>query len=168
MDNEAAENASEVDEYCNSLGVIVLNFPPYLGHLLNLCDNRVHATVQKNLDNMQAKFAHPFSPTLEEKYSAFIDAYSGVTREEVLNSLHSIGFGDLSSVKEAEKHFIRTLSEGLPNQQETHVLQLEAFLNDCVDTGRDIPTSPYEYRLPGDLWEVYYDFLDLESWIMSD
>ncbi len=163
MDNEAAENAEEIIQYCNSIGVIVLNFPPYLGHFLNVCDNRVHATIQRIVDQQQAYFSRPGAPSLEEKYWSFVTAYQRVTKDEVLNSLRSIGFGDLSSVTEAEKHFRRTLSEGLPNHGEEHVLQLEAYLNDCIDSGRLIPSSPYNYRLPGALWDTYFDALDFEK-----
>lgn len=90
MDNEAAENAVEIDEFCNSIGVLVLNFPAYLGHFLNICDNRVHATIQKYLDKIQAFYGTDTS--LEQKYSAFVDAYAyaSVTKDEVLNSLQSI------------------------------------------------------------------------------
>lgn len=163
MDNEAAENSEEIIQYCNSIGVIVRNFPPYFGHLMNICDNRVHATIQRILDRIQGAFSNPSTPTIWEKYSAFITAYQGVTREEILNSLRSIGFGELTSIVEAEKHLMRTVSEGLPNQREEHFLQLEAFLNDCIDNGLDIPTSPYEYKLPGALWDIYYDALNFEN-----
>jgi len=162
MDNEAAENAKEIDAYCNSIGVIVLNFPAYLGHFLNICDNRVHATIQRVLDKVQEDFVDPSSPSLEEKYSAFLSAYRSVTESEILNSLASIGFGSLKSRQEAEKHFIRTLSEGLPKHVEAHAIQLEAFLCDCIDHGRDIPTSPYKFRLPGPLWDCYFDALNDE------
>lgn len=162
MDNEAAENSEEIIQYCNSIGIIVLNFPPYLGHLLNICDNRVHATIQKSLDKIQQRFSNSNSPQLREKYIGYLSAYKSVTKEEILNSLESIGFGKLESISEVEKHFQRTLSEGLPNHREQHVLQLEAFLNDCIDNGYPIPTTPYSFRLPGDLWDVYYDAIDLE------
>lgn len=168
MDNEAAENGNEVIEYCNSIGIIVRNFPAYLGHFLNLCDNRAHAIIQKYVDKAQELFAKPTSPSLDEKYSTFISAYASVTREEILNSLDSIGFGNLVDIQEAEKHFQRTLSEGLPNHREQHVLQLEAFLNDCIDSARDLPKSPYEFRLPGSLWDMYYEFLELEVDILAD
>ena len=163
MDNEAAENAEEIIQYCNSIGVIVLNFPSYLGHLLNICDNRVHATVQRVVDQVQSHFTRPSAPSLEEKYWSFVTAYKSITKEEVLNSLASIGFGNLVSVAEAEKHFIRTLSEGLPSHRDEHVLQLEAYLNDCIDNGAPLPISPYNYRLPGVLWDVYYDALEFEA-----
>jgi hypothetical protein len=86
MDNEAAENAPEIDEFCNSHGIIVRNFPAYLGHFLNLFDNRVHATVQRELDRIQAMFAHPSSPGLYENYNAFVAAYASVTRDEIICS----------------------------------------------------------------------------------
>jgi hypothetical protein len=168
MDNEAAENAEEIIQFCNSIGVIVLNFPPYLGHFLNVCDNRVHATVQRIVDQLQSNFTRPSAPSLEEKYWSFVTAYNQITKDEVLNSLRSIGFGNLVSVAEAEKHFIRTLSEGLPNHRDDHIIQLEAFLNDCIDSGIPIPCSPYNYRLPGDLWDVYYDALDLQTEIHGE
>jgi hypothetical protein len=167
MDNEAAENAQEVIEYCNSLGVITRNFPPYLGHFLNLCDNRVHATVQENVDKLEAHLTHP-SPSLHDKYMIFIKAYKNVTPEEVINSLNSIGFGNLRSEKEAEAHFIRTLSEGLPIRGDDHAVQLEAYLNDCIDNGDPLPRSPYNYRLPGVLWDTYFDFLDFEAEVDSE
>ncbi len=163
MDNEAAENSEEIIQYCNSFGVIVLNFPPYLGHLLNICDNRVHGTVQKSLDRLQESFSNPYSPPLREKYDAYLSAYASVTKEEILNSLASIGFGKLENIREVERCFQRTLSEGLPNQREQHVLQLESYLNDCIDNATPIPTTPYAFRLPGELWDVYYDALDFET-----
>jgi hypothetical protein len=163
MDNEAAENAEEVIQFCNLIGVIVRNFPPYLGHFMNLCDNRVHATIQRVVDEIQRTFSKPCSPSLFEKYSTFVSAYKSVTKDEVLNSLSSIGFGNLKDVANAEKSFQRTLSEGLPNHREEHVIQLEAFLNDCIDQGIPVPTSPYDYRLPGDLWDTYFDALEFEA-----
>jgi hypothetical protein len=162
MDNEAAENAEEVIQFCNSIGVIVRNFPAYLGHLLNVCDNPIHATVQRNVDKAEEVISKPFQ-SLYDKYSAFVDAYTSITPDEVLNSLLSIGFGKLVSIKEAEACFQRTLSEGLPNQREQHVVQLEEVLNDCIDNVRPIPKSPYEYRLAGPSWDTYYDLLELES-----
>ena len=165
MDNEAAENAVEIDEFCNSIGVLVLNFPAYLGHFLNICDNRVHATIQKYLDKIQAFYGTDTS--LEQKYSAFVDAYASVTKDEVLNSLQSIGFGNLTNISDAINRLNRTLSEGLPNHREQHIVQLEAYLHDLVDNGGVIPASPYNYRLPGELWDVYYDALSLQKDVMS-
>jgi len=124
MDNEAAENAKEVIQFCNSIDVIVRNFPPYLGHLLNVCDNPIHASVQRNVDKVVELLSEPTIPMLSDKYHAFVDAYASITPDEVLKSLLSIGFGKLVDIKEAEDCFQRTLSEGLPNQREDHVLQL--------------------------------------------
>ena len=163
MDNEAAENAIEIILFCNSKGIIVHNFPAYLGHFLNLCDNRVHSTIQRALDKIQETFSSPSSPTIQEKYSAFVAAYQSVTKEEIFNSLDSIGFGTLKDREEAIQHLNRTLSEGLPKYREQHAIQLEYFLNECIDSGRDIPKSPYNYRLPGILWDIYYDFVELET-----
>jgi hypothetical protein len=76
-DNERSFNTPKVLEKMLNMGILKLNFPVGMGHLMNPCDNEFHNEMKKryylklsDLDSMKA----PLSYRIEAIYDAYYDA----------------------------------------------------------------------------------------------
>ena len=78
MDNEAAENTPTVRKFCNDRGIVVANLPPYLAHLLDICDNPLHGIIERYVNKCMERFDRPGPLPLEERYEIYLNAYNSI------------------------------------------------------------------------------------------
>lgn len=166
VDNEAAGKSSQAQTKLNGFGVALGSLPPYLGHLFNLCDNPVHGIIESSIDKDMEKYECYEKIPMEEKYDIYKSAYDSIDPNTIVKAFEATGLSRISSLEDSETKIQEILSEGIYKAKkfmEKHVLQLEAYLNDCIECGEHIPKSDYADALRGPLWEVYSEFLKIES-----
>jgi hypothetical protein len=155
LDNEPSLNIKEARKTLAECGVTVMNYPPYMGHLLDPCDNSFHSEERRRAkDLLTAAGASISGP---KKMEIILDSYESGSEESIRNYFRRVGLlGD----EPAEEVVSRLVEEGLVKARSKYVKfhkdQLEQFLWKCVLEDTPIVDRP-ERR--GPYWESLREFL---------
>jgi len=124
-DNESSFKTEKIDEYLESKDITPLQFPTYMGHLMNPCDNLFHASAKRRYWQLTSTFKRVDYQT---KIDAIITAYYGETKETIFSYLRNCGLTGNQNPVEVVRHLLK---EGLfPRErfQDIHNEQLTAFI----------------------------------------
>jgi hypothetical protein len=150
FDNERALNVKEVRELFAEHGVTIMNYPPYMGHLLDPCDNNFHSEERRRANELLTAEGGPISGP--RKMKILLEAYEGGAESSIRNYFRRVGLlGD----EPAAAVVARLVEEGTLKAGSRfvnyHKEQLEQFLWKCrLD---DIPVYD-RFERSGPYWEA--------------
>lgn len=94
LDNERALNVKEAREFLSEHGVTVHNFIPYLGHLLDPCDNSFHGDEQNRIDGFVEAVQDYKALTGDDKMRIIKESYCHASRKSIISYFKRCGFID--------------------------------------------------------------------------
>jgi hypothetical protein len=132
-----------------------MNYPPYMGHLLDPCDNNFHSEERRRANELIASVGGPISGP--KKMEILLEAYESGSEESIRNYFQRVGLlGD----EPAAAVVSRLVSEGTLRArskfQAFHKEQLEQFLWKCLLD--DLPIVDRPERC-GPYWDTVREFL---------
>jgi hypothetical protein len=155
LDNERAMNVKEVRDLLADRGVTVMNYPPYMGHLMDPCDNNFHSEERRRAEELLAAVDGPISGP--KKMEILLKAYENGAESSIRKYFHRVGLlGD----EAPEIVVARLVNEGTVKARskfvQFHQEQLEQFLWKC--RLEDIPVFDRPER-SGPYWEAFRAFI---------
>jgi hypothetical protein len=88
MDNEGSFKTPWVQDFMESRGITPLYFPPYLGSIMNPCDNSFHSTFKLAFQKLLVTKG---TVSTEEKIKLAYEAYQSISDESIVNMFHHVG-----------------------------------------------------------------------------
>jgi hypothetical protein len=88
MDNEGSFKTEWVRDLMESNGITPLYFPPWLGSIMNPCDNSFHSAFKLALQKLLVSRT---SVSAEEKIKLAHQAYLSINDSDIVNMFHHVG-----------------------------------------------------------------------------
>ena len=88
MDNEGSFKTEWVRDLMESHGITPLYFPPYLGSIMNPCDNSFHANFKQAFQKL---LVTKTSVSTEEKIKLAHQAYMSIKDDSIVNMFRHVG-----------------------------------------------------------------------------
>jgi hypothetical protein len=137
-------------------GVTMMNYPSYMGHLMDPCDNNFHSEERRRANELLAMVDGPISGP--KKMQILLEAYEGGSESSIRNYFFRVGLlGD----EPPEEVVARLVSEGTLRARskfaQFHKEQLEQFLWKCYLD--DIPIYDRPERR-GPYWDALRKFVN--------
>jgi len=88
IDNEGSFKTEWVQDLMESHRITPLYFPPYLGSIMNPCDNSFHAIFKQAFRKL---LVSKTSVTIEEKIELAHQTYLSIKDESIVNLFHHVG-----------------------------------------------------------------------------
>jgi len=124
-DNESSFKTEKVEEYLERNDITPLNFPSYMGHLMNPCDNYFHASAKFRYWQLISKI---YDLDYQSKIDAIVSSYYGERKESILAYLENCGLRGERDPVQVVRHLLK---EGLfPRDkfESIHNEQLQTYI----------------------------------------
>lgn len=92
MDNERSLNVREVKQLLKKKSITLHNYPAYMGHLFDPCDNSFHGDEQNRIDGSLEAVSDSHALTGDQKMRIIKEAYSQSTRRSIISFFDRCGF----------------------------------------------------------------------------
>lgn len=155
LDNERALNIKEARDLLADHGVRIMNYPPYMGHLLDPCDNNFHSEERRRANELLGDIGGRI--TGPKKMKILLEAYESGSETSIKNYFRRVG---LLGNEPAADVISRLVNEGTVKARSKflkfHKEQLEQFLWKCLLEDTPIIDRP---ERTGPFWDTLREFL---------
>lgn len=162
LDNERALNVKEARELLSEHGVTIHNFPAYLGHLLDPCDNSFHGEEQNRIDGFLEAVQDHKALTGDDKMRIIKESYCRASLKSIISYFKRCGYIDNDKSPRAVLSDLLddVRSQAYRTYRKYHEKSLRMYLQWMVSKGKIPVDSPQRI---GPWWQLIRLFRSEET-----